>query len=313
MRSRLPILLAFALNACPKPSPSESSPSAPAVSTQPPAPAASAPLQTGECPLAVVPGVSLGPVRIGETPSDLGQHGLLAKSTSKYQATEFFEVGPYHAKLCGGRVVEVWIDDLRKAPDCVSVGGKKVERTIDRQQLIAMFAGCQDAPPRTGGEFKECESGALRIGWGMGEFIQIRVGKKGTRLDDSCEMLLDDGTPVALPAAERTKMLQKVLDLDLLAPFWHRGEPGRDPLKVIENDATADRPELTIFGSKVVWVKKADAEKQKLPYFEIEKLTASATKTRLDFRFPVEGVVGHAEFEKRGDSWYLSGKQVAER
>ncbi|MBI3201674.1 MAG: hypothetical protein HYZ29_09040 [Myxococcales bacterium] len=313
LRRRLPFLFAVALGACTKPSPSESTPSAPPVAAAPAQAAPSGPAQSGECPMAIVPGVALGPIRIGETPAELARHGLPVKATSSYDSTEFYEVGPYHAKLCGGKVVDAWIDDLRKAPDCVTVGGKKLERTIDRLQLIGLFSGCKDAPPRTGGDFKECESGGLRVGWGMGEFIQIRVGKKGTRLDDSCEMLLDDGKPVALPAAEKAKMLQKVLDLDLLAPFWHREQPGRDPLKVIENEATADKPDLTIFGSKVIWVKKGDAQQQKLPFFEFEKLTASATKARLEFRFPVEGVVGHAEFEKRGDNWYPSDKQVAER
>ncbi len=176
-----------------------------------------------------------------------------------------------------------------------------------------MFADCKDAPPRTGGSFKECEQSGVRIGWGMGDFIQVRVAKKGTRLDDTCEMLLDDGKLVVVGAAAKSKMLQKVLDLDLLAPFWHCEQSGRDPLKLIDNDVVSDKPELSIFGSKVVYVPKEEAEKKKLPYFEITKLAASATKARIEFRFPVEGVVGHVEFEKRFDDWHLSDKHVVER
>lgn len=269
--------------------------------------------QRGECPLAIVPGGSLGPIRIGETAADLAQHGLPAKSKSKHGTTEFFEVGPYHAKLCGGKVVDVWIDDLRVAPDCATVAGKKLERSVGREQLVAMFADCKPAPPRTGGQFEECEQGGVRIGWGMGDFIQVRVAKRGTRLDDTCEMLLDDGAPVPLGAGEKAKMFQKVIDLDLLAPFWHREAPGRDPLKVIANDVAADQPDLTIFGSKVVYVKREDAEQKKLPFFEFTKLSSTATRARIEFRFLAEGVVGHVEFEKRHDDWQLSAKQVAER
>ena len=313
MMSRILLLsLLWVLPACTKPGPSESSPSAPAASLRP-APTAPVAAQTGECPLAVVPGTALGPIRIGETPAELAQHGLPLKPKSKHETTEFFEVGPYHAKLCGGKVVDVWIDDLRTAPDCITIAGKKLERNIAREQLVAMFADCKQAPPRTGGQFEECEQGGVRIGWGMGDFIQLRVAKKGTRLDDSCEMLLDDGTQVPLGASEKAKMLQKVIDLDLLAPFWHREVPGRDPLKLIENDLVADKPELTIFGSKVVYLRRQDAEQKRLPFFEFTKVSSTATKARIEFRFPVEGVVGHVEFEKRGDDWQLSAKQVAER
>lgn len=296
---------------CSRPAPSEPGPSGPSA-TPATAPAPSV-ARTGECPIDIVPGVSLGAIRVGESRAEVERHGLVVESTSKHGSTEFLEVGPFHVELCGGKVVDVWLDDLRKAPDCVSLRGKKIERTVDRDAFISSFSDCKDAPPRTGGSFKECEESGVRIGWGMGDFIQLRVAKKGTRLDDTCEMLLDDGKPVALSSEAKAKMFQKVLDLDLLAPFWHREQPGRDPLKVIDNDVVAAKPELTIFGSKVVYVSKDEAEKKKLPYFELTKLTSSATKARVEFRFPVEGVFGHVEFEKRFDEWHLSGKHVAER
>lgn len=306
--------IALCLAACSKPAPSEAGPSGPSAAPSPaPTPSSVAAPRTGECPIAIEPGVALGPIRIGESRAELEQHGLPVKSTSKHDTTELVEVGPFHAELCGGKVVDVWLDDLRKAPDCVTLAGKKIERDVAREAFIALFADCKDAPPRTGGSFKECEQSGVRIGWGMGDFIQVRVAKKGTRLDDTCEMLLDDGKPVPLDAAAKAKMLQKVLDLDLLAPFWHREQPGRDPLKLIDNDVVSDKPELSIFGSNVVYVPKEEAEKKKLPYFEITKLAASATKARIEFRFPVEGVVGHVEFEKRFDDWHLSDKHVVER
>lgn len=306
--------LALCLGACTKPGPSEAGPSGPtATPPPPPAPSVLTAPRTGECPIAIEPGLALGAIRIGESRAELEQHGLVIKSTSKHASTEFLEVGPFHVELCGGKVVDVWLDDLRKAPDCVSFGGKKLDRAMARDAFIGLFTDCKDAPPRTGGSFKECEQSGVRVGFGLGDFIQVRVAKKGTRLDDTCEMLLDDGKPVALDAAAKAKMFQKVLDLDLLAPFWHREQPGRDPLKLIANDVLGDKPELSIFGSKVVYVGKAEAEKKKLPYFEISRLVSSATKTRIEFGFPVEGVVGHVEFEKRFDDWHLSAKEVAER
>lgn len=267
----------------------------------------------GQCPLELRPGISLGPLRIGESRAELEQHGLPVKPTSKHEATEFVEVGPFHVELCGGKVVDIWLDDLRQAPDCLTFAGKKIERSIAREQLLALFSDCKPAPPRTGGEFMECEQSGVRVGWGMGDFIQLRIAKAGTRLDDTCEMLLDDGKPVPISAEEKAKLLQQVIDLDVLAPFWHRDLPGRDPLNVLQNELVSGTPPLTLFGSKVVYVDRGLAEKKKLPFFEFTKLSSSQTKTRIEFRFPVEGVVGHAEFEKRHDEWRLTEKNVAER
>jgi len=257
--------------------------------------------------------VALGPVRVGHRRAELDALGLPVKPLSTHGPTEFVEVGIFHAKLCGGSVVDTWIDDLRSAPDCVQVAGKKVERSLARESFIALFSRCKAAPPRTGGEFRECEDGGVRIGYGMGDFLQVRVAKKGTGLDDSCEMLLDDGASVPLPDDVRAKLLQKTLDLDLLAPFWHRDQPGRDPLHVIENDVTKGRPALSIFGSPVVYVTRAEAEKKKLPFFEYTSLASSATKTTIELRFPPEGVVGKVVFLKRFDDWQLEEKHVAER
>ncbi len=159
----------------------------------------------------------------------------------------------------------------------------------------------------------ECEAGGIRIGWGMGNFVQVRVAKTGTSLDDTCEMLLDDGAPVALPDDQRKALLQKVLDLDLLAGYWHRDRPGRDPLRVAQSDIVKGNPRLSMFGADVVYAGKDELKRSKAPYFEFVKLSSSATRTRIEFRYPVEGVVGHVVFEKRSGSWSMADKSVAEQ
>ena len=268
--------------------------------------------QKGQCPIEIRSGEALGPVRIGQKRDALEALALPVKTLHKSGSTEIVEVGPFHAELCGGAVVDTWLDDLRKAPDCVSVAGKKVDRAMARDAFIGLFSGCKPLPPREGGSFVECDGG-VRIGWGMGDFIQVRVVKQGSKIDDSCENLLDDGKPVALAAETRAQLLQKVLDLDLLAKFWHSDLPGRAPLALLQTEVVADSPKLSMFGSPVAYVARADAAKKKLPYFELSKLESTATKTRIEFSYPVEGVVGHVVFVKRWDSWILEEKDVAER
>jgi hypothetical protein len=275
---------------------------------------ASTPQQKGQCPLAVVPGVALGPVRLGATREDLEHLELPTKQVSKYpDTTEFVEVGPIHTKLCAGKVVDAWIDDLRKAPDCVSVAGQKVDRAESRAAFQKRFSSCRDLPPREGGSFVECEGGGVRIGYGMGDFLQVRVAPKGSDIDDTCAIVADDGTPVPLPSDVSAKLLQKTLDLDLLAPFWHSNLPGRDPLRIAKSKAATGTPELSMFGSKVVWADKAELDKKKLPYFVFDKLESSATKVTIEFSFPPEGVHGSVMFKKRFDDWQLEQKQVYER
>jgi hypothetical protein len=107
--------------------------------------------------------------------------------------------------------------------------------------------------------------------------------------------------------------LQQTLDIDRLAPFWHSNLPGRDPLRVVETEAVSGTPKLTMFGNPVSYVSRATAYKDKKPYFEFKSVSSSATKTTIEFSYPVEGVIGKTVFEKRHDSWQLVDKQVAER
>ncbi len=99
--------IALCLGACSKPAPSEAGPSGPSAAPSPATLTSIAAPRTGECPIAIQPGVALGPIRIGESRAELEQHGLPVKSTSKHDTTEFVEVGPFHVELCGGKVVDV--------------------------------------------------------------------------------------------------------------------------------------------------------------------------------------------------------------
>ena len=316
MRPRVAVLLCFtgaACVACDRDGP-RADPAKGAVTKPSAAPASSGKLAKGPgCPLAIVPGASLGSVKLGATRAELEALSLPVESRSKHEQTEFLEVGPVQVELCGGKVVDVWIDDLRKAPDCVTVDGKKVDLDMKREAFEALFKDCRTLPPRIGGAFVECAGGGVKVGHGLGSFIQVRVTREGSRLDDTCAMLLDDGGHVELEPAARRKLLQRTLDLDLLASHWHRDEPGRDPLHVRKNAIVEDEPALSMFGSPVVYKGRAALDAKDLPYFEFTKLESSATKTTVRFRYPAEGVIGRAVFVKRGDEWTLEKKHVAEQ
>ncbi len=270
----------------------------------------------GQCPLSIVPGRALGPIRLGSPLSSLDATGLTVKKVSRHDTTEFVEAGPFRVQACGGTIVEAWIDDLQGAPDCVKVGDKPVDRAMKREAFEAMFTGCHGTEPPIGGAFTECEAGGVRIGYGMGNFIQVRVARPGADIDEECADVLDDGGVVTLAPTELAALVQRTLDIDRLAGFWHAEMPHRDPLRLVRSPFLASiagndvKSQLSMFGSKVAWL---DAARDGRPYFEFTKLKATRHQVELHFRYPVEGVVGSVTFQKRGDDWQLKTKNVAER
>jgi hypothetical protein len=281
-----------------------------APSVTPAAPSATP--QKSSC-LELAPGKSLGPVRLGMNREEIEKLGLPIEEKSKHEGTELLKAGAYQVELCGGKVVEVWLQDLRAAPSCLAFGEKTIQKDLPREQVIARFSECKELPPRKGGSFTECEGGGLRLGYGMGDFLQVRVTEQGSKLDDTCEMRLDDGGTVALAPEVLAKLLQQTLDIDQLAQFWHSNLKGRDPLRVIDNEVVPRTAKLSMFGNPVTLVPRATALKDKQPYFEFARVTTTLTKTTIEFSYPVEGVVGKTVFEKHGSDWRLVDKDVAER
>lgn len=268
-----------------------------------PAPAAAA----DACPLNIVPGASFGAVKLGDA---VPQFAGRAPAD-----TDFADLAGLRVKTCGGRVADVWLDDLRLAPDCVKLDGKPLRRDITLDALKKHFGDCRDLPPRIGGAFIECAGGGVRFGYGMGTFLQVRVGPKGSDLDAECADLADDGRPVPLPVAERDALLQQVLDLDILSPFWHPDRPGRRPLRVAAAGPLAGleaAPALSIFGEPVVFESPAAAADRRA-LFEFTGIESSARRVHITFRYGPEGLQGSVRYQRRGDQWLLVEKQVAER
>ncbi len=261
-------------------------------------------------PIPIQPGEALGPVKLGVPVASLAAIGPPVETLPGSADTAFLTVGPYHVRACGGRVTEVWLDDLRKTPLGVSYNGSPIAPSTPRDAVIARFQGCHDTPPRIGGAFTECENGGVRLGYGMGDFLQVRVAAKGTRLDDECADTLDDGHAVPLSAADKADLLQRVLDLDVLSPYWHPDRPGRSPLPMLRNDAVSDVPPLHIFAYPVAWT---EAPAPGAPVFEITSIESTARRVTIRFRWAVEGVSGEARFRRRFNSWVLDSRSVAER
>lgn len=267
------------------------------------------------CPLEIEPGVAFGPVLLGETVADLVAAGLTVTKVSDSHA-EVTLVGTdgtdttLKVTLCKGKIIDIWIDDLRKAPTCVTYAGKTIAPTVDREDLEKTLGGCTAAPPRIGGAFEGCRDGGVWVGHGMGTFLQIRVRPKTWAFDNTCEIATDDGSAIVLSAADKSAMLKHSLNLPELGKYWHVDKPGRDPLRIVKTPLVSEDA-LMMFGSKVVWIDESEAKKG-TAFLRITGLTATKTKATLTFEYPIEGVTGTAHFAHGMNDWRLERGEVRE-
>lgn len=333
---RWPILATvLVVSGCPKPSDAPATAEAPSAASTSPSPVASTSVSTSTatpapgsplsklvpparpgartpCPLTIEPGVAFGPVLLGETLADLVAAGLTVKKTSATHAEVALPGGTtLQVTLCEGKILEVWIDDLRKAPACVEYAGTKVAATIDRPDLEKLLGGCTATPPRTGGAFERCQDGGVYLGHGLGTFVQIRVHPKSIPFDDACEIAKDDGSPVTLTQAQKQKMLESTLLLKELSDHYHVKLPGRDPLRIVKTPLVAEHS-LMMFGSDVVWIEES-AAKAGTAFLRITGLSATKTKAKLSFEYPIEGVTGSVTFAQRFGEWRYESSDVKEK
>lgn len=331
------ISAALALGACerksapsdPPPSTASSSMSSSAPELPAPSAAAGSPLsrlvpkpQAGPragLPMTVMPGVSFGPVALGETLEDLRKGGLVVSGVTDSHADVTVPgkaggaVVQLRVSLCAGKIIDIWIDDLRLTPPSLTYDGKAITPTVPREELEKTFGGCKEMPPRIGGAFESCQDGGLYVGHGMGEFVQIRVRPKGFPFDDACAFATDDGSAVELSPAERSSIFKKTLNLSELSKHWHVDKPGRDPLRIVKTPLVPEES-LTMFGSPVKWIEEREATKG-TAYFVLTKLSATKTKATVGFSYPIEGLVGTAVFGRSSGSneWRLENANVSER
>lgn len=263
------------------------------------------PRQPSGAALSLVPGVSFGPVALGDTLDDLRRANLTVSDEHHDVAIVQIPTAggakvSLHVAMCQEKIIDIWLDDLRTTPKVVSVGGDTIAPDMPREALEAKLGGCASIPPRIGGAFESCQGGGVFLGHGMGTFLQLRVRPKGWVFDGACEVARDDGSMVALTEAERTQLFRQVLNASEISPYWHPDKPGRDPLRIVKSVHLPEQP-LTMFGSPVVFVEEAEAIRmgKKLAYLRVLRLDATSSSATVVVTYPVEGITATSTFRRR--------------
>ncbi len=106
-------------------------------------------------------------------------------------------------------------------------------------------------------------------------------------------------------------LLQLVLDLPELQQYYHVDSlPERSPLRLVCSDPACADASLEKFGAPVEVSPAAPEGDQ--PYLEITRFDQQASSAEVEFRYPVEGVVGRVSLSKTGDTWSVTEARLAE-
>jgi hypothetical protein len=116
------------------------------------------------CPVRVVPGRSLGSLKLGMAEEELGRLKLVVKRVR--DSGNWYVVGPYTARFDQGKLVQIH-GELHDLPDCVRLGRRKIHRDAGVEQLRALFRKCGKDEMRLGGNLAVCDGIAIgTAGWG---------------------------------------------------------------------------------------------------------------------------------------------------
>jgi hypothetical protein len=117
----------------------------------------------------IVPGTSIGMIRIGTRAADLPKGATVADSAGQLDGIRF--------SLVAGAVNDVWIDDIRTFPHEIRLGGNPVNRKASLDELKKVFGPCDRVEGVKGGTFFNCRNG-MAIGTDpeeTGAFVQLRL------------------------------------------------------------------------------------------------------------------------------------------
>ncbi len=128
----------------------------------------------------VVPGQSIGMIRIGMTRADFKQLGLDLKPHPSGQFGDAVSVvDAYHIVFDGDRVVSVALK-LKDSPSGISIAGHVLPPSAPLEQVIKSLPNCGDVEAREGGSVVTCAGGTTLVKCGAEDSsVEIQVVAPG--------------------------------------------------------------------------------------------------------------------------------------
>ena len=116
----------------------------------------------------VVPGKSIGGVRLGTSANDLPKSAAINPPAGELDGVRFLIDSD-------GRIEDVWIDDLRKFRGKLSYDGKLIDHKATVAQLETLFGKCNRVEGVKGGIFYNCAAGVALGTDFASKTLQVRV------------------------------------------------------------------------------------------------------------------------------------------
>ena len=117
----------------------------------------------------IVPGTSIGMIRVGTRTGDLPKGATIIDSGGQLDGIRF--------SLAAGAVNDVWIDDIRSFPQDLRLAGALMNRKASLDELKRVLGPCDRVEGVKGGSFFNCRNG-MAIGTDpeeTGAFVQLRL------------------------------------------------------------------------------------------------------------------------------------------
>jgi hypothetical protein len=131
-------------------------------------PSSAAPPKAKE--IELVPGASLGPIKLGMKKAEVDALGILKVHPQYSGMTIPFTV--YYDKDGKARDIEA---TLKHAPADIKVGTVIIPRTATFDDAKKLLGDCKDNPPAIGGHTTVCRSGGVKVSYGSGSPTEIWI------------------------------------------------------------------------------------------------------------------------------------------
>ncbi|WP_299462325.1 hypothetical protein [uncultured Microscilla sp.] len=115
---------------------------------------------------------------------------------------------------------------------------------------------------------------------------------------------------------DTTQILQQIIDLPQLQPYYHSNLPERVPLVVEKNQYVFAKSALKKFDKPVVFLAKTDLVSQNTKaYLTITKLAidTQTKKATVEFKYPIEGIGGQASLVNSQGKWEVAKASIYEK
>ena len=110
------------------------------------------------------------------------------------------------------------------------------------------------------------------------------------------------------------QVCQLTLDHASLQPYFHVDTlPERKPMRVLVNNSTDAKLELSKFGMPVMLLSADQALAEGVPYFVFTEISIDAERAQVTFEYPVEGIRGIVRFQRSGNDWKTESFQLVEK